>query len=354
MRKNFNQTNNMVPWGLIIGMFFLSVFGICITFLDLDVFRNKQIIKDWHIMLVLILLAILFSAVLTSVFIKIMAEWLNHQYLKQFTFLPEQQTYEEAKWKFNFGKKRYDQVVLLLHGFTGSTQEFEYLIPYLEKNNIPYIAPNILGFGSANTDILHKIRRQDWYRLCLSYFDYLHTLSDNVSIVGHSMGGVLATFIAERRHVHNLILSGPGIYCAKTDIKYNKMIINPITAFFYLKFIPYFPKPIRPGRGTCSDTLDVERAKTIFQYLAIPIKSLRELFLAQQDLTPYKVNFNRFTIVYGKHDLTVDMEKYFNILDKNNITYTKYCFNNSAHNVFEDYDHEESCQLVADILANKR
>lgn len=353
MKKDLNQRNNLIPWGIIIGISFLTILSIIIFSVDFEVLRNKNLLKDWYIRFFLLVLAIFLTVNITNRIIKLMAERLNDKYLERFHFLPEFQSFKESRWRFNFGKQKYPHAVLMLHGFTGATQEFEFLIPKLEEFDFPYIAPAILGFGNTKTVILNKATRNDWYRLCLAYFDCLTSVAEKVSIVGHSMGGILATYIAERRDVHNLILCGPGIYCASSDLKYRKVLMNPISAFFYIRLLPYLPKPIRPGRDTCSDTLDSEHAKNIFQYLAIPIKSLRELFFAQDDVRPQNVNCSKLSILYGKHELTVDMEKLFKLLDTNNIKYDSYCFENSAHNVLEDYDREKSCQLVADILSSK-
>jgi len=323
---------------------------ILIFAIDFEILRNRNLVKDWHLRLFLFSLAFIFSINITNRVIKLMAEHLNDKYLERFHFLSEYQTFFEARWRFNFNEKRYDHAVLLLHGFAGSTQEFEFLIPKLEAAGIPYIAPAILGFGNSKTVILNKATRTDWYRICLAYFDCLATVAEKVSIVGHSMGGVLATYIAERRDVHQLILCSPGIFCTKADLKYRKMLMNPILSYFYIKVIPYVPKTIRPGRATCSDTLDAKYAQNIFQYLAIPIKSLRELFYAQDEVNPLKANCHYLTIIYGRHELTVDVNSLLTVLDKNNVKYTSHCFENSAHNVLEDFDRNESCQLIVDTL----
>ena len=350
MKKDYNQRNNIIRWGMYICLFLVTMISIFISSIDFEILRNKNIIKDWHLRIILFLLALIIILHLNRYFIKYMAQHLNSLYLTRFDFKPELQTYAESRWRFFSNLKKHDHVVLLLHGFTGATQEFQFLIPHLEKHGIPYLAPNIIGFGSSNTLILNTVNRKDWYNLCLAYFDYLTMVADKVSIIGHSMGGVLATYIAERRKVHHLILSGPGIYCAKSDIRYRKMLMNRFMSLLYIRLIPYMPKPIRPGRITCSDTLDENYAKNIFQYLVIPVRSLRELFLAQEEVNPYQVKCNYLSILYGKHDLTVDVERLFSILDEHNIKYQKYCFENSAHNVLEDFEREESCALITQIL----
>lgn len=353
MKKDLNQRNNLILWGIVTGLSFFIIFGVIISMIDLEILRNKNLIKDWHIRVGLFFLALLAAIKITNWVIKLLAERINDKYLERFHFLPEYQSFSEARWRFNFGEKRYKHAVLLLHGFSGSTQEFQFLIPKLEELGIPYIAPAILGFGNTKTVILNKATRKDWYRLSLAYFDCLSSVAEKVSIVGHSMGGVLASYIAEHRQTNHLILCSPGIYCAKTDVKYRKLLMNPFFAYFYIRLIPYLPKTIRPERDTCSDTLDGEYAKNIFQYLAIPIKSLRELFFAQEDVNLAKMKCFSLSVLYGKYELTVDIDKLFQVLGENQIKYYSYCFENSAHNVLEDFDRERSCQLVVDILTSK-
>lgn len=350
LKKDIHQINHLSLWGFLVGMFFFISMLFFISFIDTEIIGNDHIIDDTSIQVFLLIVAFFITMYIINHIIKFLSEFLNDLYLSRFKFLTDIQAFEVSKIKVNFHEKKYDHIVLLLHGFTASTQEFDYLIPHLNNEKICYIAHTIVGFGGTKASLLSEVSRYDWFRDAIEHFDSLTQIADKVSVIGHSMGSVLATYIAERRKVHHLIFTGPGLFCNKEDLKYRKILTMPILSALYVKMIPYLPKPIRVGRLTCSDTLDAEQAKNIFQYLAVPMASLKQLFLAQNEVHPQNVNCNDLSIVYGKYEMSVDIGKLCETLDQNKVLYQLYQFDNSAHNVLEDFDREECCRLIVNIL----
>lgn len=350
MTKDIHERNNLVKWGILIGIVFFTVLTALILFADFEIFRNPAFVKDIHIRISLIFLTGVVTAIVINKFIKYLAQYLNFKYLERFERKLDLGTFKEAEESIFFREKEYDHVVLLLHGFTASPQEFSCLLPKLEAAGIDYVSMNILGFGIDQTVILNDTRRFDWYRSVLQRYLLLTKIAKKVSIVGHSMGAILATYIAERYHVHQLILTGPGLYSVKSDLKYKKLLTLPLISSFYIMLIPYLPKPIRKGRATVSDTLDNSNTHKLFQYLAIPIRSVREIFKAQDDVHIQKVKCDNLSVIYGTQDLTTNIDELFSCLDQNQVKYNKYALKNSAHNVLEDFDRELCCQLIVDIL----
>ncbi|ODN43485.1 alpha/beta hydrolase [Piscirickettsia litoralis] len=352
MAKDLQERNHLVRWGILIGLSFFSLATIFILIIDFEILRNPDITQDHHFRIALFILVIYFTIYATSGFIRYLARYLNNRYLTRFTALPKLSSYQESFTRSYFPNKPYEHIVILLHGFTASPQEFQFLIKHLEANNIPYISPKIIGFGISSTHLLSLAHRHDWYRVAIEKYDLASSLANKVSIVGHSMGGILATFVAMHRPVHQLILSGPGLHSAPSDLKYKRLLSLPIISSLYIRIVPYLPKPIRKGRQTTSDTLDQTHTGTMFQYLAIPINCVKEVFSAQDDVDITKTQSDQLTIVYGKHDLTVNMSALFQQLDHHNTPYNKMSFNNSAHNVLEDYDKEYCCQYIINLLKN--
>ncbi|AKP72779.1 acetoin dehydrogenase E2 subunit dihydrolipoyllysine-residue acetyltransferase [Piscirickettsia salmonis] len=348
--KDLQERNHLVRWGILIGLTFFSLATLFILAIDFKILRDPDIIQDHHFRILLFILVIYFTIYATSGFIRSLARYLNNRYLARFTALPKLSCYQESCTRNYFPNKPYDHIVILLHGFTASPQEFQFLIKHLEANQIPYLSPNIIGFGISSTHLLSLAHRHDWYRTAIEQYDLASSLANKVSIVGHSMGGILATFVAMHRPLHHLILSGPGLYSAPGDLKYKRLLALPIISQLYIKIVPYLPKPIRKGRRTTSDTLDQTHTSTMFQYLAIPIHCVKEVFSAQNDVDIQQAQFNQLSIIYGQHDLTVDMNKLFKQLDNQDIPYQKANFENSAHNVLEDYDKDPCCQYIIHTL----
>lgn len=348
--KDVNEVDHLTTWGFLVGIVFFLALGIFIVYIDVDILRNPHVISDFQFKALLFILALFFSLLLIKHFIKWLARHLNKVYLRRFEEQPGLGNFHESKALSFFPNKKYAQAVLLIHGFAASPQEFNYLIKYLEDNNIPYIAPNIMGFGANTTKLLYKARRQDWYRTADDAYRMLEQVADRVSIIGHSLGAVIALMVAKRHAVDQLILTGPGVYSVPCDLRYKRILSNPFFAAPYMRIIPYLPKTIRAGRHTASDMLDNAVAKRIFTYLALPVNSLREVFLAQDEVDLSAIQCKHLTVIHGKYDVTVDVHKFLAALDAAAVVYDEHCIEESAHNVFEDFDKQESCELVIKIL----
>lgn len=57
---------------------------------------------------------------------------------------------------------------------------------------------------------LEQVEAENWFREAIQAYDLLASLADKVSVIGHSNGGALVTYIAQHREVEHLILSGPN------------------------------------------------------------------------------------------------------------------------------------------------
>lgn len=352
-KKDIQERNNLVKWAILISLVIFVLFVVSIFFIEFDLLRDPSKIKDHHLRIILIVIAGLFTLMICRRFICFLAYRLNNAYLKRFSENKHLGDYSEAKSKVFSPHSKVEHAVLLLHGFTASPQDFDCLTPYLEEADIVYYAPSIVGFGINTTQLLINTRCEDWFRGALSAFDNLGMLAKNISVVGHSMGGILATFIAQHRQVHNLILLSPGIFSVQNDLKYKKLLLTPWLSHIYSWIIPYLPKPIRVGRKTTSDTLDESVTSNMFQYMAIPISGVTEIFKAQNSVDIVKANFSRLCLLYGKHDLTVDNLKLANLLREQNVVFDEYCFENTAHNVLRDYDKFDACKIIQQVLLDR-
>ena len=99
--------------------------------------------------------------------------------------------------------------MVLIHGFTGSHEGFQYLIPLLPQ--IRFIVPDLPGFGQSDL-----MPREQWTidalaRLANEFVDKLH-LETPPYILGHSMGGlVVSSMISQAPNLydHDMILISP-------------------------------------------------------------------------------------------------------------------------------------------------
>jgi len=348
------RNNHLVWWAVILGStLFLSLL-ISIWSIDEEVLEHPHIVNGRNFEILLHLLAAAVAVWFTRYLIFRKAKYLNDRCLKPFNRQERFGAYDVSRPRRFFpGKKPYRHAVLLLHGFTASTQEFEILEEHLKAAGIPYLAPMLPGFGVDSTDVLKEVTRKDWVRTATDHFDMLSEFAEEVSVLGHSLGGMIATAVTKERKAKNLILSAPGLYPMDTDIKYKVALTRPILSDFYMALIPYLPKPLRAGRISTSDTLDEEKSVSGFQYLAVPVHSVQQVFLLQNETDILESRYDRLSVIYGVHDLTVNVRTLLRHLDQAEAVYDLYEFEDSAHNVLEDRESEQVCQVILGVLSEE-
>jgi carboxylesterase len=86
---------------------------------------------------------------------------------------------------------------LVLHGFTGNPQSMRDLALVLSDAGFTVELPLLPGHGTDIADML-PTRWEDWSAAAEEAYDELAARSDAVVVVGLSMGGLLAVWLAER------------------------------------------------------------------------------------------------------------------------------------------------------------
>ena len=123
--------------------------------------------------------------------------------------------------------------LLLIHGVAATIYTFNKLIPLLEEH-FSIIAIDLPGFGQSEKSSSFVFSYQNYARVvaeCIKYFDL-----NQVSIVGHSMGGQIALFTAKLfpEKINKVVLLASSGYLKAA----NKAIIYCT----YLPFFKYFIK----------------------------------------------------------------------------------------------------------------
>lgn len=247
-------------------------------------------------------------------------------------------------------KKPFRTALLMIHGYSGSPQEFAALTAGLSKAGIPYYSPRLTGFGLNDFHLLHRIKASDWLRDVDEAYAVLDALAEEVNVLGQSTGGTLATLLATRRPVKNLILVGPNLIPSPVDRKYKKLLNTPLLGNLVAFALPVFTKPVRPGRKYPSDTRDNEAARRAFSYFSLPTTSLRVQWQLQDMADISKAKFESLTLLYGEKDATVNNLALLEYLKQETIPFQSWSFPASGHNIFQDYDRQKAVKQVIDIL----
>ncbi|MFZ7947030.1 MULTISPECIES: alpha/beta hydrolase [Bacillaceae] len=100
---------------------------------------------------------------------------------------------------------------LLIHGFTGAPYEVEPLASFLEENtDWLFSVPTLPGHGEPGA--LKGVRYQEWIDCAEAELKKLNEACKVVYVIGFSMGGLIASFLAAKHPVDKLILLSAAAY----------------------------------------------------------------------------------------------------------------------------------------------
>ncbi|HEX9030605.1 MAG TPA: alpha/beta fold hydrolase [Streptosporangiaceae bacterium] len=102
--------------------------------------------------------------------------------------------------------------VLLCHGFTGCPQSLRPWAEYLAEQGLTVSLPRLPGHGTTWQEMA-RTRWEDWYAEVDRAFGELQATTDEIFLMGLSMGGCLALRLAELhgRSVSGLVIVNPSI-----------------------------------------------------------------------------------------------------------------------------------------------
>jgi carboxylesterase len=102
--------------------------------------------------------------------------------------------------------------VLLCHGFTGSPHSLRPWAEYLADAGLSVSLPRLPGHGTTWQEMA-RTRWEDWYAEVSRAFEELRGRSDQIFVMGLSMGGCLALRLAEVQGpaISGLVLVNPSV-----------------------------------------------------------------------------------------------------------------------------------------------
>lgn len=115
---------------------------------------------------------------------------------------------------------------MLIHGFTGSPHEVMPLANHLRHKTDWHIHTPTLP-GHAESEDLKDVDWLEWIAYAESQYQRMLEQHDDVYLIGFSMGGLIASYLANRYPVNRLVLLSPALYTPNTG-----QIIEDITDIF--------------------------------------------------------------------------------------------------------------------------
>lgn len=191
------------------------------------------------------------------------------------------------------------QGVLLIHGFTGTPAEMRLLGDFLQQAGYTVLSVLLPGHGTTPEE-LNTMTARDWFEEVERGYAVLSQVCDRVSVVGLSMGGLLALKAAAELPVHRAVFMSTPIYV----FDWRAPFVSVAKCF-----LPWVKKARRP--------YNVE-AKYSVAYEVMPLKALDSVLQlvaeCAQNILP------RITIpcliIQAKHEHTVRPESAQFIYDR--------------------------------------
>jgi carboxylesterase len=222
--------------------------------------------------------------------------------------------------------------VLLLHGFTATPHCFKFLAEDLHRAKFSVLAPTLAGHGTSVED-LEGSHWLDWYQSAEKAYFQLKARSEAVSVVGLSMGGLLALHLAyHHSNIKALSLLATPVFLDSWLIRY----LFPLIWKTPLKYLYRYQKK---HLISINDPTERRRHQT---YGRIPVVSVANLLDLQKKVRRELHSIRQPTFI--AHALDDETVPY------GNLDYIRVCLGSdevqtltlkkSSHIITVDYDRE--------------
>jgi carboxylesterase len=230
---------------------------------------------------------------------------------------------------------------LLIHGFTGTPKEMRWMGEYLHQQGYTCLGVRLAGHATKPEDMIRS-RWTDWTASVEDGYHLLCNVSEDIFLVGLSMGGILSLLMSTQLRVKGVIaMSTPS----RLPTDYPTWLIQ-----FISRFIKYRPKTNEPpGSGW----FDQAAYREHIAYSQNPVRSaaeLKKLTLALHAALPQVTV--PVLLMHSKDDRYVlpdNMERIYaglvNASDK-----TKLYVTGSGHNLPRDASREQVFQSVVAFI----
>jgi carboxylesterase len=154
---------------------------------------------------------------------------------------------------------------LVTHGFTGTPKEVRWLGEYLNRQGYTVCGVRLNGHATKPEDMIRS-RWQDWLLSIEDGYNLLRSCTEQVFLLGLSMGGMLSLTMASRLPVR-------GVVAMSTPYDLPSTLIP----FWAIRFLSQFKPYLRKGKVPGSGWFDPVAYKQHVAYPLNPIRSGVEL-----------------------------------------------------------------------------
>lgn len=181
----------------------------------------------------------------------------------------------------------FRRAVLVIHGFAGGTYDEEKLCNYLESKGYDVYSFTLPGHDKM---LFNKVKKEEWIKSCEEHIEMLINYNyKRIYVIGHSMGGVLAAYLASKyKEINKIVLAAPAfkyLTFGENDFKFTTALINS-------------PKLFK----------DYEKKEIISRFLHFPTSVIKEFMslVKKSEKLPSKINIPTL-LIQGNNDKIVPM-----------------------------------------------
>lgn len=226
------------------------------------------------------------------------------------------------------------KAILLIHGFAGGCYDYGDFANDLESyKNFDVYAFTLPGHDKL---IIKKVSKDDWLKSAEIEIEKIISKGyKTIYIIGHSMGGIIATHIASKyKEVKKLVLAAPAF-------KYFTFKNNKLDIIQSIKKVPSLFRDYN---------IDV----VLSRILKVPIATIKEfILLAESHINDIKKIEIPTLIIHGIKDEIVGTDSVNHVYDNiSSKSVTLIEFNNLTHDLFINNRYEEVKDIIIDFLTN--
>jgi len=230
---------------------------------------------------------------------------------------------------------------LLIHGFTGTPKEMRWMGEFLNQQGYTCLGIRLTGHATDPEDMIRS-RWTDWAASVEDGYSLLRGLTDNIFLMGLSMGGVLALLMSTRLNVRGVVaMSTPYKLPDDPRLRHIELIA---------KAVSFMPKNNdEPG----ASWFDKEAWKDHISYPQNPVRSIGELNKLLKEMRTALPQINvPVLLMHSKNDTYVlpeNMELIYadlsNVMDK-----TKLYITESSHVIPRDASRERVFRSALEFI----
>lgn len=234
---------------------------------------------------------------------------------------------------------------LIVHGFMATPPEVAWLGSHLASAGHTVYVPRLTGHG-IDPRHMRRMRWQDWYAQVLDGYHILRQQCEQVVLIGHSMGGLLAALVACAHPADALVIAASPLTLPLAITPYIRLLdlVLPYTIHYSDLALNLSIEQEQRKRG--------EKVLSRVHYSRWSTRAIHELHelmnRTRQNLSKIQVPL---LLLYAEQDETApirDAQSIASLVQSKVVEH--YTLRQGSHIIFQDVGRDEAFAAVADFI----